>query len=270
MFCYKSLFLGVVIVAVEAISFNKLENPKCGVEASSNLVHQNPWLGYLEYYRHGNIVEVRCGATLIGPRHVVTAAHCVKKIRFSSIAVRLGEYDLESNPDCVRDICTDPVVRIEVDDIFVHPDYDGKEHDIAVLRLKEDAPYTDFIRPICLPSGYLEDNVIFSAAGFGEIPLSGMYTKVKKIIPLPNWDVAECRAAYQDIVLPQKIICAGGKLGEDTCRGDSGGPLVWFRETAQLWGVTSLGNVHCGTKGYPGVYTSVLDYLEWIETTVMI
>lgn len=58
------------------------------------------------------------------------------------LVARLGEYDLSSPEDCVAGVCGDSVVRINVDDIVVHPDYDGKDHDIAVLRLAEDAPYT--------------------------------------------------------------------------------------------------------------------------------
>ena len=35
-----------------------------------------------------------------------------------------------------------------------------------------------------------------------------------------------------------------------------------------LVGVTSWGSEQCGTTGYPGVYTEVAAYVNWIETYV--
>ncbi|CAB3225809.1 unnamed protein product [Arctia plantaginis] len=240
---------------------------KCGVEASTHLVHHNPWLVYLEYWRK-DLVDIRCAATLIDKRHLITAAHCIKKPRFKRLVARLGEYDLLSDKDCVQGVCTDPLVKIDVENVYVHPEYDGREHDIAIVRLAEDAPYTDFIRPVCLPKGELKTDTTFFAAGWGEIPMKGIYAHDKKIIPLPLWNKKDCQASYKHIVLPESVICAGGQEGIDTCRGDSGGPLTRVQETVELFGVTSGGNARCGTKNYPGIYTKVVDYLDWIEAVI--
>ncbi|KAM3956374.1 CLIP domain-containing serine protease B10 [Aphomia sociella] len=240
---------------------------QCGVEASSSLIHHNPWLVYLEYYRKDQLADIRCAATLIDRRHLVTAAHCVKKIKFQRLVARLGEYDVSSDKDCLQGICSKTVL-IEVSDVIVHPGYDMSEHDIAVLRLAQDAPYTDFIRPICLPTGTIKDDVTFTAAGWGVIPSTHIYSNVKKIIPLPYYPRDQCQKTYSDLILPRNIICAGGEEGLDTCKGDSGGPLMWIKDRTELWGVTSSGNVICGTKGSPGIYTSVSMHLEWIKTVI--
>lgn len=110
---------------------------------------------------------------------------------------------------------------------------------------------------------------MFVAAGWGEIPTEHIYSHVKKIIPLPLWEREKCQASYKHTVLPQHVICAGGEEGIDTCRGDSGGPLIRVHKTVELWGVTSGGNVECGTKNSPGIYTSVKDHLEWIQSVII-
>lgn len=58
------------------------------------------------------------------------------------LVARFGEYDIYSTKDCVRGVCADPIVRIKVAAIMMHPGYVDKTHDIAILRLEEDAPYT--------------------------------------------------------------------------------------------------------------------------------
>jgi len=75
--------------------------------------------------------------------------------------VRLGEYDLETEKDCIQELngqldCTDPPVDYDVERIIPHPLYNpknpSKHHDIAILKLNGTVKYTDFIQPICLPT----------------------------------------------------------------------------------------------------------------------
>lgn len=52
----------------------------------------------------------------------------------------------------------------------------------------------------------------------------------------------------------------------DSCQGDSGGPLQIFLENssiATIVGIVSL-EPSCGTA-YPGIYSRVAYYLNWIE-----
>ena len=54
--------------------------------------------------------------------------------------------------------------------------------------------------------------------------------------------------------------------GIDTCQGDSGGPLVCRDSVSSpyiLEGITSFGK-GCADRGFPGVYTEVNFFIDWI------
>ena len=62
-------------------------------------------------------------------------------------------------------------------------------------------------------------------------------------------------------------------LGIDSCQGDSGGPLVLRNgnqegEPWYLIGIVRFGTSNCGV-GFPGIYTKVTNYLDWIEKNLL-
>lgn len=76
-------------------------------------------------------------------------------------SVRLGEFDINTGKDCIQELngdldCNDLPIDMEIETIIPHPLYDSrnpsKHHDIAILKLKKKVVFTDFIKPICLPS----------------------------------------------------------------------------------------------------------------------
>lgn len=94
---------------------------------------------------------------------------------------------------------------------------------------------------------------------------------MKLKLSVPIFEKSDCVSKYQRLgaSLSNKQICAGGAFAEDACRGDSGGPLMSKRPSG-AWesvGVVSFGN-GCGRDGWPGVYTSVASYMDWILATL--
>lgn len=77
-------------------------------------------------------------------------------------------------------------------------------------------------------------------------------------------DRDECNEDY-DGVIEESMICAGvPEGGKDSCHGDSGGPLVIDRK---LVGLVSWG-FGCAKPGYPGVYTNVAYFKDWVDQQV--
>lgn len=93
---------------------------------------------------------------------------------------------------------------------------------------------------------------------------------------LPLISASQCSQVYKQakVTLGPGQLCAGGETGKDSCRGDSGGSLMstvaeqqgeinWFAV-----GIVSFGPSPCGTTGWPGVYTNVGHYIQWIVSKI--
>ncbi|KQS38389.1 uncharacterized protein Dere_GG12275, isoform B [Drosophila erecta] len=271
--------------------------PNCGDNFEYRIVggketgkREFPWMALIEYTKPGNVKGHHCGGSLINNRYVLTAAHCVSAIPtdWQLTGVRLGEWDASTNPDCtvgkngLRD-CNEPYVDYPVVERIPHPQYPGNSrdqlNDIALLRLRDEVQYSDFISPVCLPTLASHHNNIFLdrkvvVAGWGrtETNFTSNIKLKAELNPVPTSDCNQ-RYASQRRTLTTKQMCAGGVEGVDSCRGDSGGPLLLEDysngfSNFYIAGVVSYGPTPCGLKGWPGVYTRVEAYLDWIENNV--
>ncbi|KAJ6640940.1 Serine protease 7 [Pseudolycoriella hygida] len=265
----------------------------CGVESFGEKVYggrstaldEFPWMALLEYSKPNGLVRsLSCGGVLINQRYVLTAAHCLvgeieRKIG-QLVNVRLGEYDLSTTTDCILGDCADPVMNVGVEEVIPHPGYNDKNpnrtNDIGLVRLAEDVTYTDFVKPICLPStiGTSRSDVMapLQVAGWGRT-LSSRQSNTKQKLAVPLFDQTACRQKFAtaNTFIDDSQLCAGGNYIEDTCDGDSGGkfwPLMKFTEN--YWvveGIVSFGR-SCGLEGWPGVYTRVSSFEDWIKSTM--
>ncbi|XP_017144468.1 melanization protease 1 [Drosophila miranda] len=271
--------------------------PNCGENFGDRVVggvetgkKEFPWMVLIEYTKPGNVKGHHCGGSLINNRYVITAAHCVSAIPsdWQLSGVRLGEWDTSTNPDCTtekngRRDCNEGYVDNPVVERIPHPQYPGNArdqlHDIALLRLRDPVVYTEHISPVCLPSLASQRDAIFLGrkmvvAGWGRTETNFTSNRKLKaeVDPVPLSDCNN-RYASQRRTVTSNQICAGGVEGVDSCRGDSGGPLLLEDYTEgysnyYITGVVSYGPTPCGLKGWPGVYTRVAAYLDFIENNV--
>jgi trypsin len=199
-----------------------------------------------------------CGATIITERHVLTAAHCcfptASLAQPSEISVVTGNLELNDRSNVKQ-----------VENVMVHENYDRYSlyNDIAIIKISETfQPWTNNIRPIHLNIDDVDSGTC-TVSGWGTT-ISGDNQMHDKLIyvEVPIVEKEKCRSTYLNagISIGENRICAG-TLGKDACQGDSGGPLVC---SDKLTGVVSSG-IDCGDAVYPGLYTEVAKYIEWIK-----
>ncbi|MEU6596469.1 S1 family peptidase [Streptomyces flaveolus] len=198
-----------------------------------------------------------CGGTLVAPKKVVTAAHCMVGETTSSVRVVGGRTYLNGSNGTVS----------RVSRIWINPDYTDATNgdDVAVLTLSTSMPYTTAKYVSSSQTSVYAAGTTARILGWGTTSESGSSSNQLRTATVPIVSDSSCRSSYGSDFVQSDMVCAGYTSGGvDTCQGDSGGPLLIG---GALAGITSWGE-GCAEAGYPGVYTRLTTFSDLVTAQV--
>jgi hypothetical protein len=183
--------------------------------------------------------STHCTGTLVEPRKVVTAAHCLTGVSASSLEFVIGAN--VGSPDHV----------IGVASVTYHPSYSASSlaNDIGYVTLAKDALVEPMKLLPTMDGSWVGKELIFVGYGASNgISQAGFGTKRFVVMPIQQVWTKQFRYAMS---------------GKNTCNGDSGGPaFAQVGGELLLAGVTSYGDPSCTQYGVDtrvDVYASFLD-----------
>jgi len=195
-----------------------------------------------------------CTGSLIGPKLVVTATHCLVGYE-DKVLVAFGT--IAKNGSVKADNLR------TASKFFLHEEYDTDAmdqdvptkapNDIALIHLEKAAPKGYVPVSLLGSEDSIAEGETLTLAGFGLThylfgssgTLRKVNTKIKQLLP------------------EAKELEFGEKANQSACMGDSGGPAFVVRNNKlALVGVTSRGSSRCNSTG---IYTDVRYFGRWIK-----
>ncbi|XP_060088509.1 LOW QUALITY PROTEIN: transmembrane protease serine 9 [Heteronotia binoei] len=207
-----------------------------------------------------------CGATVIGDRWLLSAAHCFNHTKPEYITAYAGATLLSA--------AESSSVKVSVKRVVLHPSYNPLllDFDVAALELARPLLFSKYIQPICLPLAIHKFPVgkRCSISGWGSVR-EGNATKPEHLqrASINIIDQKTCNILY-NFSLTEQMICAGFLEGRvDSCQGDSGGPLTCEEMPGVFYlaGLVSWG-AGCAQPRKPGVYARITKLKGWILDTI--
>lgn len=200
-----------------------------------------------------------CGGSIISRTRVLTAAHCL---------------DAKHEPNAYTILAgstrrtTDSAGQVRGVAKYVrHSGFseNTNENDVAVVHLKTELVYNRAVRAVTLaePNTVPPYGALATITGWG-FTIENTPSSLSEVLLFTTKPIVAngvCNRAYAGGITI-RMLCAGApEGGRDACTGDSGGPLVLngIQQGISSWGFG------CGRPKYPGVYTRVAYFAEWIK-----
>jgi secreted trypsin-like serine protease len=272
-----TLIAAVALLAsfVVAATATAASNPKATasvIGGHNATIAQYPSLAYIEGVQA--TAGYACTGTVVAPRVVLTAGHCVEDIESSSIvepakiAVATGVSNLTKIPRAN----VSAVVQV-----LAYPNFDP-------TKLQGDAGLLILAAPVAAPpialatsadAALYEPGDPLTIAGWGiDDRNTGHAPNQLQAATVPVEEAGRCKRGlrrFYPFFDPTHQVCALDipHLKITTCHGDSGGPAIATRTdgTPVEIGVTSLGDGTCNPSS-PAVFTRVDQISTWVQSWI--
>ena len=241
------------------------------VGGSTASIEELPWMAYVRY--RGPAQGSACTGTVVAPRLVLTAGHCVvseagRLLSPGNFTVVTGVADLRR---------AEPANESQVTQVLVAPGFSATNlrHDASLLVLAAPVAQPPIVLAGAADSSLYAAGTQITIAGWGLT--SGEARRGPDV--LRRATTALQRAAYcARRVKPinpgydsaaQFCAASSPKFRSSSCQGDSGGPGIAMRAdgTPVQVGIVSFGIVGCDTRN-PEVHTRVDGVSEWVGSWI--
>jgi secreted trypsin-like serine protease len=270
-----ALLAALTFSAIATAATPAASNPKATgsvIGGHNTTIEDFPSLAYIEGVQA--TAGYACTGTVVAPRVVLTAGHCVEDIESSSIvepkliAVATGVSNLTK-------IAPEQISRVEK--VLAYPGFDPTElHGDAGLLILTDPVEAP---PIALAGSedapLYEPGVKLTVAGWGiDDRNTGHAPNQLQAATVPIEEAKRCKEGtrrFYPFFDSGRQICTLDvpTFKITTCHGDSGGPAIATRpDGSQVeLGVTSLGDGSCNPTS-PAVFTKVDQISSWVQSWI--